>query len=630
MDHNTPLAAQLLRKTQRLSIAGASRSSIGMRASNLFETNKRRSTLLTTPASTKRQSIYGIFGSATQGSSQSVYGSQSSQQNSQNVFPPADRKDARPLRDKKYRKMIQEEIFAFLVANDFETAMNHTITPTTLVKPTQKDFKLIFQFLYKKIDPNYVFTRLIDNEVFTLLKLLNYPYLDGINRSSLSAVGGQTCWPAFLAMLYWLVKLNLSLLYLEPDQLVSPDDIFDRIFIKYIVDSYRAFRVKEEDYSEFYNQMRESFDLANEEVVLAAEDKKKAGKVLQAEFEELNKKYTELEEAEKKSHALEEDLKNFSKFLESIEQRRSTWAGRLQEMQKELELEESKILELNAKKIELEDSLKAKGLSIAEIDKQSAAREKLEKQIELIDNKISDLEDKIATKENDLKRSFQSLLNFIGLYNTMALRITTKDTQLFRLKLEFEVDNDAVGYEPEQILDKSLQEEKKSLLKAKDEVNEEIRQTQDEVIKIVEQVDSYSEKIFSEQEKLESLEAQINKNKFTLDELFENLTADSLLYSAQLEKQDRQIQAMLLKANKGIIEAKTRHQNLVISYREHQRQITEKQKELHDKVERLINISLLFKVNVQSNLEELDKLAQQELDKEQGTHSPPDIPQADA
>ncbi|KAM9918142.1 hypothetical protein OXX59_008865, partial [Metschnikowia pulcherrima] len=59
---NTPSAAQLLRKAQRLSLAGPGRAQLAQRGA--AEPSKRRSTLLSTPASNKRLSIYSSGGAA--------------------------------------------------------------------------------------------------------------------------------------------------------------------------------------------------------------------------------------------------------------------------------------------------------------------------------------------------------------------------------------------------------------------------------------------------------------------------------------------------------------------------------------------------------------------------------------
>ncbi|QFZ35540.1 putative kinetochore protein [Clavispora lusitaniae] len=494
--------------------------------------------------------------------------------------------------------------------------MNHPIMLKTLQSPTQKDFVLIFQFLYGRIDPNYKFTRSIETEVFALLKTLNYPYLDGINRSSISAVGGQN-WPSFLGMLYWLVKLNLALSNLNEDYFIAPDDVFDRVFIKYIISSYRAFIDQKEDYSDFYEEMKRGFESANSEVLQEVQSKKEAEKLLRQEFDLLNRQYREVEEAEAKSKALENDLRQFSEYMVKMKERQSKWGEILQQMETEITNAENQLKALEMEKKTYENSIINKGYTIADIDKSNQERDKLSKSIDAVSNKIEDARENLQRSDSHLRQSFQSLESFVNQYNLMTHKISSDDS--FRLTLNSSlIEDDTKGYDYEQVLNRPLREEKIRLLSRRTELNQEVHNIQEECIKIVEQVDQYSEKIFDQQEEIESLEATVAKNKSTQEEIYETMVSEGTSYSAQIEKLDRELQGLQINVNKGIIEAETRHKNLKIAYQEWKYHIKEQREVLHDSVQRLIDYIISFKLNVQENIEELDALTLKELEHEQG------------
>lgn len=523
--------------------------------------------------------------------------------------------DQRPLRDKNYQNLILQEIYDFLVANKFELEMSHTVLLKTLRQPTQKDFVLIFQFLYGRIDPLYKFTKSIELEVFSLLRILNYPYLDGINRSLISAVGGQN-WPAFLGMLYWLVKLNLLLLNLAGDSLIAPDDVFDRVFIKYIISSYRAFINQQEDYSEYYDEMKKGFDQANNDVVLAVEEKKKASETLRRDFDALSKKYRELEEAESKSKALENDLRQFSEYMSKMKARQSKWGEILEKLHVEIENAQAKLQELETEKKSYETLIVSKGFTISDIDKLNVERDKLSKSIDAVSNKIEDIRDNMQKKENDLRKSFQSLQSFVGQYNLMTQKIPSSN-HLFEIALNPAlIEDESTGFEPNQVLSKVLRDEKISLLLCRSELNQEVHRIQEGSIKTVEQVDQYSEKIFEQQEEVETLEATVAKNKATQEEIYEIMVGEGTGYSAQIETLDKELQAMQINVNKGVIDAETRHKNLKIAHQEWKYHIKEQREVLHDTVQRLIDYIISFKLNVQENIEDLDMLALRELESE--------------
>lgn len=612
---HTPLAAQLLKKAQRLSMAGATRSSLNIRTPSSFETTKRRSTLLMTPASNKRHSSF-----TNAPSSQNLAPASQLSQPQTQLQRQFLKSDQRPLRDKNYQTLILQEIYDFLVANKFELEMNHGVLQKTLRQPTQKDFVLIFQFLYGRIDPYYKFTKSIETEVFSLLKVLSYPYLDGINRSLISAVGGQN-WPAFLGMLYWLVKLNLSLLNLNEDSLIAPDDVFDRVFIKYIISSYRAFIDQKEDYSEYYEEMKRGFDESNHDVLLAVEEKKKAGALLSADYDKLNKKYKELEEADAKSRALENDVQQFDQYMVKMKARQSKWGEILKKVEQDIEEAQTQLRDLDSEKKKYENLIISKGFSISEIDQLNVERDKLSKAIDAISNKIEDLKDNMHKKDNDLRQSYQSLESFAGQYNLMTQRIPSSN-YLFDIALNPAlVEDDSRGFEPEQVLSKTLREEKIKLLLCRSELNQEVHSIQEDSIKLVEQVDQFSEKIFDQQEEVEALEAEVTKNKSTQEEIYETMVSEGTSYSAQIEKLDRELQGMQINVNKGVIEAETRHKNLKIAHQEWKYHIKEQREVLHDTVQRLIDYIISFKLNIQENIEELDLLTLKELEQEVGRKS---------
>lgn len=620
--HSTPLAAQLLKKALRLSLGGATRTSSGFRTSNNFESSKRRSTLLMTPASNKRLSSLNRSGPS---SSQSNGPSQNSVQASSQLSAPYPqptprRGDQRPLRDKNYQSLILQEIYDFLTANKFELETNHPLMLKTFLLPTQKDFVLIFQFLYGRIDPNYKFTRSTETEVFFVLRLLNYPYLDGINRSSISAVGGQN-WPSFLGMLYWLVKLNLSLLNLNEDSFIAPDDVFDRVFIKYIISSYRAFIDQREDYSEFYEEMKRGFEEANSNVVQGVKDKREYEHILRQEFDGLNQQFQELEEAEAKSKALENDLRQFSEYMEKMKERQSKWSEILAEMQTEIINAENQLKTLETEKQTYENSITNKGFTISDIDRQNVERDKLSKAIDAISNKIEDVRENLHKSDSRMRQSYQSLESFVNQYNLMTHKIAL-DGQ-FKLVLNRSLTEDEnKGFGFDQVLDKPLQEEKIKLLLLRSELNKEVHQLQEECIRIVEQVDLFSEKIFDQQEEIETLEATVAKNKSTQEEIYETMVSEGTSYSAQIEKLDRELQGLQINVNKGVIEADTRHKNLKITYQEWKYHIKEQREVLHDTVQRLIDYIISFKLNVQESIEELDALALKELESEEDAATP--------
>lgn len=613
---NTPLSLSLLRKTsKRLSVAGATRASLlastSARNTGLFDPlglgSKRRS-LLSTPALNKRRNSSTYQPPSSQPSSQV----NSQQPNSQTQSLA--RHDSRPLRDRNYQALIQQEIQDFLTANKFELEMNHPLTAKTLRQPTQKDFVLIFQFLYGKIDPNYRFTKSVEAEVFVLLKVLSYPYLDGINRSQISAVGGHN-WPAFLGMIYWLVKVNVSLLEFSDDELISPEEDLDRIFIEYIMKAYKSFIERNEDYSAYFDDMNERFKNANEDFARHLDELSELNASLTAEFDKLRSEMQNLEDSEKKSKALENDLIKFKAYIDTMEARKLKWAEVLGKIQDELASSELELKELEKAKNDLEKTINDKGFSIKDIDGLNVERDRVSKATDTTNNKIEELRNQLQSKDIDLSKNYQSLQNFVKQYNNTIYKMQSPKYS-FELKLNDSIVNEAKAFSPREILDKSLKEEKIELLKYRTEINSQIHQNQDESIKLQEQSDLIRESILDQSELVENLEAKLVADKSTHEELYDTMLNDGAKYTTQIERLQRELTNIKINTNQGFIEVENKFQNKSIEYDELNHDLFKEKSILHDKIQRVIEFTINFKLSIQLNLEDLDFLATTELDNE--------------
>lgn len=634
--NSIPQPSSLLRKNneKRLSTASATRSSLlgninangggggstnTGRTSNLMEGSslsitgsaKRRSILLTPASANKRR----------QSMLMQPPGLVSQYSLSQLGVPGVSTVDQRPLRDKNYQVLIQQEIYDFLLTNKFELEMNHPLTFKTLKQPIQKDFVMIFQFLYNKIDPHYKFTRPIEAEVHPLLRMLNYPYLDGINRSQISAVGGQN-WPNFLGVLYWLVKLNLALMNVNKDDFFSPDDQFDRIFINYITKSYKSYIDHKDDFSEFYEEMNSKFNELNSNIINDIDKLTNENEDLSKMFEELNTKLGVLESSEKKSKALENDLIKFKAYIETMEARKPKWNELLEKINKEIDNCEEELAKIEEEKKGYEKHIEEQGLSPGDIDNLNNERDKLSKSIDLVNNNLDEFKEVYHTRQIELQKSYQSLENFLKQYNNLIYKIQLKSNAYdydFEINLNANtpiINNGDKMYKPDEIINKNLKDEKFHLLNYKSMINSNIHKAQDEQIKLQEQLDLLSEATMEKREEIETLEAKLAANKSASEEIYETMINDTTTYSMQIEKLERELRSIKINTNQGFIEVENKFQNIQIEYDELLYETHHNRSVLHDNVQKIIESTIGFKINIQLNLEDLENLTFDEYEKE--------------
>lgn len=640
MSDNTPLLAQVLKRASRLSLSGAARTLLMLRAP---DSAKRRSTLLLTPAP-KRHSLLGSYsqyqaqsqtgqtGQTGQTQSQSqqygTYGYSQLSQHSQNSQVSqvsqysagfGRRKDLRPLRDKNYQQLILREILDFLQTNDFDKELGIRSLERLLVQPTQREFVLMFQFLYGKLDPGYTFGPSTESDVFVLLKALNYPYLDGITRSTISAVGGRS-WPTFLGILYWLVKLNLLLLGLDEEALFVPEDPIDHILLRFAFSSYRSFLAKSDDYSEQYSEMERSYDLVNAKILGDCDDRRKEGEILKLELRTLTAQHDEIQEARVKFEALENDIKLYSAYLKKMEARKLMWGDNLKQLHDELADATAQLRTLEDAKQLATAEVEQKGFSIQDIDKLSQDKERLSRAMESVSNRTNDIYESLMEKEVELRQCLQSLESFVGHYNLMLLLLALVKEEGYDYELAVNpalLLDAATAFEQADVLNKLLTDVKIKLFAYRDELNSQSRHILDETARLSEQADLFSEKIFEQQETIYDLEAKVAKNKAAQDEIHETMSSNTTILSTQVEKLELDVRSMKASVEQGVVETETLLNNRKMAYGEWKHNTKQNRELLHDSVHRLIGYVISFKLQVQKSVEELEDLALEELEKEE-------------
>lgn len=642
-----PVPTSILRKDngKRLSMASATRLSlIGsslLPRGNLIEsissipTIKRRS-LISTPSTRRQSSTSRVPSSnlrvpssnlrAPSSSRNRVSGSNLNPNASDGIYSQLSvfntiHHDSRPIRDKQYQNLIQGEVHEFLRINKFEIEMNHPLTSKTLKQPTQKDFIMIFQFLYNKIDPYYKFTRSIEIEVFNILRLLNYPYLDGINRSQISAVGGGH-WPNFLAMLYWLVKLNLQLSEIDMNETLAKsfDDQLSDLCDDYIKKSFISYaRLNNDEFDEYLQEFKGNLDQFLELVDTEITKKIESNNQLKLLSNEVNDQLKVYENAEKKSKALENDLIKFKAYIETVESRKSEWDNILADIDKEVEKYRETSNSMNQEIQDLELSLKSKGLDIDTINKLTNDRSELSKQIDIVNDKIDESNDQLRHKQVSLRNNFESLDNFIKNYNNLIYKIQYKQLSdhNFEIKLSDQIWDPSIEFKPQDILDKNLKDEKVELLKFKTDINLKIHSIEDQKIKVQEQTDLMNEKIAEQKDELESLSSKLTIDRLTYDQLYTQVSDKATTFSTKIEKLGREIHLLKADANREYLTVLQKYNDVVVEGKTLDGVLYRKKNNLHNQIQDIIETTINFKLGVQLNLQDLEELVLRELETDQ-------------
>ncbi|KAK9447922.1 HEC/Ndc80p family-domain-containing protein [Limtongia smithiae] len=533
-------------------------------------------------------------------------------------------RDNRPVRDRTYQNQIATAVFEYLVNNNFEGEANHAITARSLKSPTQKDFVKMFQWLYRRVDPDYRFTKSIENEVIPLMKAIGYPAMDTLSKSQLVAVGGQN-WGAYLAMLHWLVDLAETFDAVENKEYdeglaESEDGGLNQIVIAYITKAYCAFLQNVDDYSEYEIEMREAFEqrIAAIEATTAEYTDERARQ--EQEIRELEENMPSLEAVHKKSEALESDLGKFEEYIENMEKRKAKWASMLGEISAELATMEVEFAELEKERAAVETKIAGQGFTPADIDGIVREREQLCKTLQASETRASEVARRLQEKEAAALAALETLEGALHKYNSLGYRIgimpAKSNGKSYEITLDAPLSEEHAGRRPSAVAGGvDVRHEVRPLLqKLRMEGAAQVHRTQDEAIRLQSLLDRVAEVLADKQDEAETLTAQISAAKLTYDEGFETMASDASTSHAEIEKLERKIQVMRLGVQDGRVQLEQRAERAVIE-QDHMQHAAERVREqMRVQVGGYLERVVAFKLHVQGALEEHESFVVDELD----------------
>jgi kinetochore protein NDC80 len=347
-------------------------------------------------------------------------------------------RDPRPLKDRTYQTRIGQELLDYLAANNFEMEMKYSLKQDIVKSPTQKDFNMIFQWLYHRIDPSYRFQKNIDQEVPPILAQLRYPYHKSITKSSLSAVGSQNSWHLFLGLLHWMMQLSQMLdaygagRYDDACAESGVDVSGDRIIFDFLSSAYRDWLSMDEDAGDddqdrvlapHVEAMAREFDRSNskyldEMQILEAEHER-----LQKEIENLEKSGADVATLDRNFKVMEEDKVKFEEFDNRMVQRSEKYEARVQFLQEELDKVMLELKEADDERSNLQRAVDDQGISVADIDRMTSERERLQKGIESTSQRLDEVKKKVAEKEVEASRKLDELEHMVDKYNSLGYQI---------------------------------------------------------------------------------------------------------------------------------------------------------------------------------------------------------------
>jgi kinetochore protein NDC80 len=501
--------------------------------------------------------------------------------------------DPRQLRNAQVRNTIGQEIMEFLTQRNFEMAMKHSLHPKIMTSPTQKDFDLMFQFLYHSIDPAYVFQKTTAVEIPPLLKQMRYPFEKNISKSQLAAVGGNN-WSTFLGLLHWMMQLALMMEQYSVGQWDEAcieagfDVSADRITFQFLSEAYKdwlnmsdAADIDEEEESKRVVQphidaMAARFDQANAVNLEQVKSLEAESKALQEQIEQLGKSAPILAKLDETIKVLEEDRGKFEAYNDSMENKVEKYSRRLELLQQEIEKCELELADAEADRDDLQRRVDEQGLSVQDIDRMNTERDRLIKGVETTQVRLEEAKDRAGKKESETASRLDDLEATVQRYNTIGYQIGIIPVSAYNahgneyeIKLELRSGPDFSasqlgasaqknltasdrlladafnGYQPQNLLPRfDLKMTKRNLQDLRKDVSERRNVALEEDMAKVDMLDKTREALEDKHGELETLKHRVGAAQEEFEKMKEISTAQGMASDAQIEKMEKELKKM--------------------------------------------------------------------------------------
>ncbi|CDO92603.1 unnamed protein product [Kluyveromyces dobzhanskii CBS 2104] len=586
----------------------------------------------------------------------SSIGPQQSQQqqlnSTQNSTYHSTARDPRPLRDKNFQNLLQQEIFSYLTDQKFDVETNHPVNLKSLKQPTQKDFIYIFKWLYLRLDPGYVFTKSLEHEVYSILKTIHYPYLATINKSQISAVGGSN-WPRFIGMLHWMVIINKKLdeclehldvsinnqvtqditVLNQPLKTVEEQEkkqekyelMVERLFIDYITESYKSFLRLEDDYEPYLQDLELSFQRFVHIIETDITQLNSTNEHLSIECESIVAKNYELKNIKEKNVGLEQEYRRLTHTAQSTQAKGKEWPDKLKELEVEISKKKRDIREVSSQIDELASVLKEKNISSEEIEIKNRESDIVSKNLDTVSSRLDQITGLVRQQRLETESVYKNFQDTMIQYKsaTEGLLLARKnlgdniDESLIELSLPSDLmSEEKIGLTVEELVGnkKAFTDLiKKNLNKITEEIKVRTASIQTENSRLQVNLEELRNEITSKNEELERLEQQLSSVKTEYEESKQESQSQLLSENIKIEKLERKIQNARVESQQKIAKIEREAEDTKLKLEELRLSQSRERLELHNKVIQLIEYVSNFKINSQTSIEELQNATQNEL-----------------
>lgn len=347
--------------------------------------------------------------------------------------PGAALKDSR-LRMRNARGAMEANVTSFLEDTGF--AMSGW-SSRQVHEPTQSAFVAIFKHIYAEcVDPSYELGadgRKFEEDVILLLRDLRYPFVDELTKTKLTAAGSQQNWPACLAMLDWIVRLQADVDKIGSGPLARSEEESElhALFFPYLWRCYDRFWDNQDAYPEEMAELERSFAAKNEQIHTSVAELEKQKQAVDEELHSFTSKESPLQRERREYDVIRGDIAKFTKYHDEVLQPKLDKSRRtIQRLQEALREHHEELHAKQEERARRQKLVDAQHVSADEFERMTAERERVAHELEQLAQQNRQavehcwkVELELAKRQAEVEQHFQTLNPIARSVHLLPLRL---------------------------------------------------------------------------------------------------------------------------------------------------------------------------------------------------------------
>ncbi|OMJ27939.1 putative kinetochore protein NDC80 [Smittium culicis] len=333
--------------------------------------------------------------------------------------------DPRPIKSKEFMNMAKQKVSEYLTHRRFPKEIN-------LDAHTGRFIEDCFKFLYARLDPFYTFGRKFEDDIYSILKNIKYPYLENLTKSKLRNPASVSSWPEVLAFLVWLTELNLLVDKIENDNMMGGGNesmasnsvrFEDKVFYEYLINAYPIWLNGNDEPTEIEQNLENQF--LQKSQIASDENSKLEAELgeLQDELAQLENHKSPLQIEEEQQIALEKDMDLLGAYKKKLELLISKTGEKIEYLDRNNELLDSdnKIIDQEIEKVNA--ILNEQKISIVEVGQMNSEKMRLSASLDENQQILAEKQKEVWMKETDIQKFLDTIESVDNKYNESVSQI---------------------------------------------------------------------------------------------------------------------------------------------------------------------------------------------------------------